>query len=135
VDQLFSFGRLTRLRCDARLYALPLPPEQRPKGKPGPQPKWGQRLEPPRRGGMWKAKWQVGTAFVYGRQRTIRWKEIICLWRVLGWEVPVKVIVASVEGYKERFTLVTSAVELTGLQMVWWSCSRRGSGRRTGSAT
>ena len=67
---------------------------------------------------MWKAKWQVGTAFVYGRQRTIRWKEIICLWRVLGWEVPVKVIVASVEGYKERFTLVTSAVELTGLQMV-----------------
>ena len=109
---------LTRLWCDARLYALPLPPEQRPKGKPGPQPKWGQRLEPPRRGGMWKAKWQVGTAFVYGRQRTIRWKEIICLWRVLGWEVPVKVIVASVEGYKERFTLVTSAVELTGLQMV-----------------
>ena len=39
-------------------------------------------------------------------------------WRVLGWEVPVKVIVAAVEGYKERFTLVTSAVELTGLQMV-----------------
>ena len=27
-------------------------------------------------------------------------------------------IVASVEGYKERFALVTSAVELTGLQMV-----------------
>ena len=26
---------LTRLRCDARLYALPLPPERRPKGKPG----------------------------------------------------------------------------------------------------
>ena len=109
---------LTRLRCDARLYALPLPPEQRPKGKPGPQPKWGQRLEPPRRGGRWKAQWQLGTAFVYGRQREIRWKEIICLWRVLGWEVPVKAIVASVEGYKERFTLVTSAVELTGLQMV-----------------
>src|SRR5208283_168863 len=77
-----------------------------------------KRLEPPRRGGMWKAKWQVGTAFVYGRQQTIRWKEVICLWRVLGWEVPVKVIVASVEGYKDRFTLVTSAVELTGLQMV-----------------
>src|SRR5271166_5310225 len=86
---------LTRLRRDARLYALPLPPEQRPKGKRGKKPQWGQRLEPPRRGGMWKAKWQVGTAFVYGRQRTIRWKEIICLWRVLGWEVPVKAIVAS----------------------------------------
>ena len=37
---------------------------------------------------------------------------------MLGWEVPVKAIVASVEGYKKRFTLVTSAVELTGLQMV-----------------
>ena len=109
------------------------PPGAAPQGKPGRQPKWGKRLEPPRRGGMWKAKWQVGTAFVYGRQRTIRWKEIICLWRVLGWEVPVKVIVAAVEGYKERFTLVTSAVELTGCR--WWSCSRRGSGRRTGSAT
>ena len=106
---------LTRLRCNARLYALPLPPEQYPEGKPGPKPKWGKRLEPPRRGGMWNAKWQVGTAFVYGRQREIRWKEIICLWRVLGWEVPVKAIVASVEGYKQRFTLVTSAVELTGL--------------------
>ena len=108
---------LTRLRCNARLYALPLPPEQYPEGKPGPKPKWGKRLEPPRRGGMWNAKWQVGTAFVYGRQREIRWKEIICLWRVLGWEVPVKAIVASVEGYKQRFTLVTSAVELTGLQI------------------
>ena len=108
---------LTRLRCDARLFALPLPPEQRPKGKPGPQPKWGKRLEPPRWGGMWKAKWQVGTAFVYGRQRTIRWKEISACGGCWG-EVPVKAIVAYVEGYKERYTLVTSAVELTGLQMV-----------------
>jgi hypothetical protein len=109
---------LTRLRRDARLFALPLPLEQRPKGKRGRKPKWGPQLEPPRRGGRWNAKWRVGTAFVYGRQREIRWKEIICLWRVLGWEVPVKVIVATVEGYKERYTLVTSAVELTGLQMV-----------------
>ena len=48
----------------------------------------------------------------------IRWKEIVCLWRVLGWEVPVKAVVAEVEGYKERFTLVTSVVEFTGPQMV-----------------
>ena len=109
---------LTRLRRDARLFALPLPAESCPEGKRGRKPKWGQRLEPPRRGGRWKAKWQVGTAFVYGRKREIRWKEVVCLWRVLGWEVPVKAIVAFVEGYKKRFTLVTSAVELTGLQMV-----------------
>ena len=37
------------------------------------------------------------------------------------------------QGYKERFTLVTSVVEFTGLE--WWSCSRRGSGRRTPSGT
>jgi hypothetical protein len=32
--------------------------------------------------------------------------------------VPVKAVVALVEGSKPRFSLVTSAVELTGLQMV-----------------
>ena len=107
---------LTRLRHDARLYALP--PKERPKGKRGPMPKWGKRLSPPRQGGRWAAPWQVGTVFVYGRLRQVRWKEIICLWRVAGHEVPVKAVVASVEGYKKRFTLVSSAVELTGLQMV-----------------
>jgi hypothetical protein len=107
---------LTRLRRDARRFALP--PEERPEGKRGPKPKGGPRLAPPRRGGYWKVKWQVGTGFVSGRKRTIRWKEVICLWHVLGWEMPVKAVVAAVEGYQKRFTLVTSAVELTGLQLV-----------------
>jgi DDE superfamily endonuclease len=107
---------LTRLRHDARLYARP--PKGRPKGKRGPMPDWGKKLPPPRQGGRWAGPWHVGFAFVYGRSRSIRWKEVICLWRVLDHEVPVKAIVASVEGYKKRFTLVTSAVELTGLQMV-----------------
>jgi DDE superfamily endonuclease len=107
---------LTRLRRDARLYALP--PRERPKGKRGPMPDWGKKLPPPRQGGRWAGPWHVGFAFVYGRLRSIRWKEVVCLWRVLGHEVPVKALVASVEGYKKRFTLVTSAVELTGLQMV-----------------
>ena len=89
-----------------------------PRGEAGTEAQVGSATGPAAPGGRWKAKWQVGTAFVYGRQRTIRWKEIVCLWRVLGWEVPVKAIVASVEGYKKRFTLVTSAVDLTGLQMV-----------------
>ncbi|HMB08113.1 MAG TPA: hypothetical protein VKP69_30830, partial [Isosphaeraceae bacterium] len=35
-----------------------------------------------------------------------------------GHEVVVKAVVAEVEGYRKRFTLVTSAVGLTGLQMV-----------------
>jgi len=107
---------LTRLRHDARLYALP--PTERPKGKRGPMPKWGKKLPPPRQGGRWAGPWHVGFAFVYGRTRKVRWKEVVCLWRVLGHEVPVKAIVASVEGYTKRFTLVTSALDLTGLAMV-----------------
>ena len=106
---------LTRLRHDARLFALP--PTERPAGARGPKPKWGRRLEPPRRGGRWERGWRTGSGFIYGRQRRVRWKEVGCLWRVLGWEVPVKAIIAHVEGYKKRFALVTSATELTGLQM------------------
>jgi hypothetical protein len=102
---------LTRLRHDARLYA-PLPERHRSNQK------WGRRLPPPRQGGWWTRRWHEGTAFVYGRQRKVRWKEIVCVWRVSGHEVPVKAVVARVEGYKKRFTLVTSALELTGLQVV-----------------
>ena len=102
---------LTRLRHDARLHA-PLPERHRPNQK------WGRKLPPPRQGGWWTRHWHEGTVFVYGRRRTIRWKEVVCLWRVCGHEVPVKAVVAKVEGYTKRFTLVTSAVELTGLQMV-----------------
>jgi hypothetical protein len=107
---------LTRLRHDARLHALP--PTERSPGKRGPKPKWGRQLRPPRQGGRWSGPWHEGQAYIYGRKRTVRWKELVCLWRVAGHEVPVKVVVAKVEGYKKRFTLVTSAVELTGLQMV-----------------
>src|SRR5262249_9496121 len=113
---------LTRLRHDARLYALP--PTQRRQGQRGASPKWGKRLPPPRQGGRWPGAWQQGTAFVYGRQRAVEYKEVICLWRVLGHEVPVKAVVARVEGYKKRFTLVSSATDLSGLQLVELFCGR-----------
>jgi hypothetical protein len=113
---------LTRLRHDARLSALP--PTERPEGKRGPMPDWGKKLPPPRQGGRWAGPWQVGFAFIYGRRRKVRWKEVVCLWRVLGHDVSVKAVVAQVEGYKKRFTLVTSALELTGLQMVELFCAR-----------
>jgi hypothetical protein len=102
---------LTRLRHDARLYAT-LPE------RPRPNQKWGKRLPPPRQGGWWTRHWHEGSAFIYGRRRRVRWKEIICRWRVSGPDVPVKAVVACVEGYKKRFTLATSAVDLTGLQAV-----------------
>jgi hypothetical protein len=113
---------LTRLRHDAALYALP--PAERKRGQRGPMPKWGKRLSPPRQGGRWPGTWQTGSAFIYGRQREARYKEVLCLWRVMGHDVVVKAVVASVEGYKERFTLVSSATGLSGLQVVELFCAR-----------
>lgn len=107
---------LTRLRHDARLHAPP-PAGRRP-GQRGPTPKWGRRLPPPRQGGRWAKGWHEGHAHIYGRRRKVSWKEVVCLWRVSGHGVPVKAVVAKVEGYKKRFTLVTSAIGLTGLQAV-----------------
>src|SRR5206468_2921025 len=102
---------LTRLRHDARLHRLPEP--RRP-GQRGPTPRWGRKLPPPRQGGRWPGRWQEGKVFVYGRQRKVCWKEVVCLWRVAGHTVAVKAVVAKVEGYRKRFTLVTSVTELTG---------------------
>ena len=47
-----------------------------------------------------------------------------CLWRVAGPSVKVKAVVAEVEGYRKRFTLVCSARDLTGLQVVEIFCGR-----------
>jgi hypothetical protein len=113
---------LTRLRHDARLHALP--PTERRQGQRGPMPRWGKKLPPPRQGGRWTRWWQKGTAFLYGRRREVLWKEVVCLWRVSGHQVRVKAVVAKVEGYKKRFTLVSSAVALTGMQMVELFCAR-----------
>ncbi len=113
---------LTRLRHDSRLHALP-PPVRRD-GQRGATPKWGKRLPPPRQGGRWPGARQEGQAFLYGRVRQVRSKEVVCLWRVLGHDAPVKAVVAEVEGYRKRFTLVTSATDLTGLQVVELFCAR-----------
>jgi hypothetical protein len=113
---------LTRLRHDGRLYGLP--PAGRKQGQKGATPKWGKRLPPPRQGGRWRGAWQTGTALIYGRQREVRYKEVSCLWRVLGHDVVVKAVVAAVEGYRKRFTLVTSALDLTGLQALEIFCAR-----------
>jgi len=43
---------------------------------------------------------------------------------VAGADVVVKVVVAEVEGYRTRFTLVTPAVRLSGLQLVELFCAR-----------
>ena len=68
--------------------------------------------------------WRRGEVFVYGRRRQVRYKEVICLWHVPGHDVPVKAVVAEVEGYRKRFTLVSSATDLSGLQVVELFCAR-----------
>jgi hypothetical protein len=108
---------LTRLRKDARLYWIPLPGDR-------PNRRWGRRLPPPRQGSRWPDTWHEGQAFLYGRMRTVRWKDVVGLWRVSGHEIVVKAVVAEVEGYKKRFMLVTSAATLTGLQIVELFCAR-----------
>src|SRR6185437_5480212 len=113
---------VTRLRSDARLCRLP-PSERRPHQR-GRTPKWGPPLSPPSQGGRWPGAWQHGEVFVYGRRRTVRWKEVVCLWRVAGPDVSVKAVVAEVDGYSKRFTMATSALNLTGLQVVELFCGR-----------
>jgi hypothetical protein len=66
---------VTRLRHDAALYALP--PSRRPHQR-GRTRVWGKRLAPPRQGGRWPSAWQEGFAFVYGRVRRVRYKEVVC---------------------------------------------------------
>ena len=115
---------VTRLRRDARLYRLPPTPGLR-------GPVWGKQLAATagrplggRRGG--RARCSCTAAL-----RAVRYKEVLCLWRVLGHDVVVKAVVAFVEGYKKRFTVVSSATDLSGLQIVELFCAA--SGRRTAS--
>jgi hypothetical protein len=61
---------------------------------------------------------------LYGRVRRVRYKEVVCLWAVLGWEMPVKAVVAEVEGYRQRFTVVCSTLTLTGLDILTLFCAR-----------
>lgn len=102
---------LTRWRHEAR-WPAPLPARHRA------HPKWGPKWSPPRPGGRWAGPWPEGPAVISGRRRKVTRKEVVCLWRVSGHDVPVKAVVATVEGPKKRFTLVSSAVELTGLPLV-----------------
>jgi hypothetical protein len=113
---------LTRLLVDARLHARPS--AERLRQRRGPKPKWGPKLPPPRQGGRWPGAWQHGQAWLYGRWRKVRYKEVVCLWRVAGPALAVKAVVADVEGYRKRFTLVSSATDLTGLQLVELFCAR-----------
>lgn len=106
---------VTRLRCDARLYK-PLP--EVPVRGPGRPRKWGEPLPAPEDHGRWGVRWQSGKAYVYGRERTFRFKERSCRWSVTGAGEPVRVLVFEVEGYAEPWFLVTTSATLTAAEVV-----------------
>jgi SRSO17 transposase len=106
---------VTRLRFDARLYQpLPATPA-RGRGRPR---KWGERLPAPRDHGRWGVPWQSGRAYLYGRERALRFKELSCRWSVAGSTEPVRVFAFEVEGYDEPWFLVTTSASLTASEVV-----------------
>jgi len=110
---------VTRLRFDARLYHRLVP---NPQGRPR---KWGRRIAAPQHHTKWKdAAWQQGEAFLYGRRRKFRYKQIRCHWHVTGATEPVHVFVFEVEGYTEPWFIVTTALDLSAEKVLEIFCAR-----------
>ena len=105
---------LTRLRVDARLYHPVVPePGRRDVGRSG-----ATRLAAPQHHVYWSTSWQAGRAWVYGRRRAFRYKQLRCRWSVSGPQLPVHVFVVAVPGYREPWFLVTTALDLSAAQVV-----------------
>lgn len=100
---------VTRLRVDSRLYA---PVEAEPKRR-GRKRKWGRRLPAPQQHEQWGVGWKKGEAYIYGRKRAFSFKRLECRWSVAGSDEPVHAYVFKVEGYKDPWFVVTTALDLT----------------------
>jgi hypothetical protein len=105
---------VTRLRADARLY-YPVVVKPQAKGHP---PKWGPRLAALQHHLYWPVGWQARLAWVNGRLQRFQYKQLRCRWAVSGPAIPVHVFVVAMEGYKEPWFLVTTALDLTAAQVV-----------------
>lgn len=103
---------VTRLRFDARLYLSKVDNRM---GRPR---KWGRRLPAPQHHDQWETPWKKDQAFIYGRQRKFKYKMLRCYWSVSGPKDVMHVFVFQVDGYKEPWYIVTSALELTAAQVV-----------------
>lgn len=107
---------VTRLRRDARLYQ---PLEKTTKNPKGGRPrKWGRRWPAPQQHAQWKAKWQTGRAYVYGKLRKFRYKRLRCCWSVSGPRQVVWAYVFDVPGYDKLWSTVTSAGDLSAAQVL-----------------
>jgi hypothetical protein len=103
---------VTRLRFDARLYKAKV---ANTTGRPR---KWGRRLPAPQHHDQWDESWQNGRAYIYGRQRKFQYKQMCCYWSVSGPVEKVNVFVFQVDGYREPWYIVSSALELTPAEVV-----------------
>jgi hypothetical protein len=101
---------VTRLRLDARLFSPPPPAPARGPGRPR---LWGERLPAPKDHDRWGRPWQSAAAYLYGRERATRFKELPCRWAVTGAAEPVRAFVFEVEGYEKPWSLVTTSATLT----------------------
>jgi hypothetical protein len=105
---------VTRLRVDARLYH-PVLVRVHTKGR---LPRWGARFAAPQHHLYWPVCWRQGQAWVYGRTRRFRYKQLRCRWAVSGPQVPVHVFVIEMAGYAKPWLLVTTALDLSAAQVV-----------------
>jgi len=107
---------VTRPRLDARLYH-PLA-DQAKRSRGGRPRKWGRRMAAPKNHEKWDATWQTGRAFIYGRMRTFRYKRVLCQWAVSGPDHLVHAYVFDVEGYKDPWYTISTALEMSAAQVV-----------------
>jgi hypothetical protein len=99
------------------LTRLSYPVVARPRRK-GRRPKWGERLATPEHHAYWSTSWRASRAWVYGRIRPFRHKQLRCRCAVSGPQIPVHVFVVAVPGYREPWFLVTTALDLSAAQVV-----------------
>ena len=106
---------VSRLRKDAALWTLP--PEERPAGKRGPKPKYGnRRIDLKKRAGQ-PGGWQTVACVQYGKQQAKRIKTFLATWRPAGGVIRV-VLVREEDGWLPFFCTdveATAAEVLTAM--------------------
>jgi hypothetical protein len=104
----------TRLRVDARLDH-PGGAQPRATGRPR---KWGPRIAAPQHHRSWPIGGQRSRAWVYGRMRPFRSKQLRCRWAVSGPHMPVHAVVVHMTDDEDPGFLVTTAPDLSAAHVV-----------------
>ena len=82
---------VSRIRCDAAIYALPPQCRRRRRGR---KPKKGKRLPTPKQLAAWRKKgWRTVDVLIYGKRVKRRVLPIICLWYHVNKDRPIKLLI------------------------------------------